>query len=116
VNGVLKGEVKQMTNEETSQTLCSKDCDRPIKGSEKYSFCESSTASGMTWHIRKLDDTGKHLSGGITTPSLCNRVKPNGPGRGELGGWDVNPDITPHHLGHCCRDCWEAFMKETEHE
>lgn len=48
-----------------------------IPGSEAYSFFEPSTATG-NWHIRKLDRTGKHTSGGITTSSLCGNVKPCG--------------------------------------
>lgn len=56
-----------------------------VPGSEYYSFCESSTAARNTWHIRKLDESGRHLGGGITTPSLCGHVQPSS--AGGLGGW-----------------------------
>ena len=56
-----------------------------IPGTEGYSFCESVTAAVSHWHIRKLDSTGKHTSGGLTTASLCNHVKPLS--EGGLGGW-----------------------------
>ena len=83
-----------------------------IQGSEAYSFCESATAIRNIWHIRKLDESGKHPSGGITTPSLCHKVKPFGPENGEFGGWDVSVPITPHHLTHCCKDCATIFRSE----
>jgi hypothetical protein len=83
---------------------------RRIPGSEEYSFCESSTAIKNTWHIRKLDKSGKHPNGGITTPSLCGCVKPLGRGKGEMGGWDIVVDITPHHGEHNCPECWELFQ------
>jgi len=82
-----------------------------IPGSEVYSFCESMTAVSNNWHIRKLDDTGKHASGGITTPSLCGTVKPIPDG---LGGWDVTVDITPHHVAHNCQQCGELFLAEAK--
>ena len=78
-----------------------------IIGSEAYSFCESTTAASSHWHIRKLDKTGKHAGGGITTPSLCGVVKPSPEG---LGGWDVMVDITPHHIAHNCPKCCELFQ------
>lgn len=62
-----------------------------------------------TWHIRKLDETGKHSGGGITTASLCGNVKPLPDG---LGGWDVIVDITPHHVAHNCQRCGELFQAE----
>jgi len=80
-----------------------------IPGSEAYSFCESTTATSNHWHIRKLDESGKHSGGGITTPSLCGVVKPLPEG---LGGWDVVVDITPHHGEHNCQQCW-ARLQET---
>lgn len=83
-----------------------------VTGSEEYSFCEPSTATTTLWHIRKLDETGKHPTGGITTSSLCRKVKPTGPEHGALGGWDVSVDITRHHLTHCCRDCATIFRSE----
>lgn len=76
-----------------------------ITGSEEYSFCEPTTAVTNLWHIRKLDETGKHITGGITTSSLCYKVK--GP-----DGFDVIMDITRHHLTHCCKDCATIFRSE----
>jgi hypothetical protein len=80
-----------------------------IPGSEAYSFCESTTAVSNHWHIRKLDETGKHSGGGITTASLCGMVKPIPEG---MGGWDVTVDITPHHVAHNCQQCGELFRAE----
>jgi hypothetical protein len=79
-----------------------------IPGSEAYSFCESTTAVSNHWHIRKLDESGKHSGGGITTPSLCGVVKPLPEGH---GGWDVTVDITQHHGEHNCPKCW-ALLQE----
>ena len=90
---------------------------KAIPGSELYSFCESVTASSRSpWHIRKLDETGRHTGGGITTPSLCGLVKPRGAAHGALGGWDLDEKvvITAHHGGHCCTKCWEKFNAEIE--
>lgn len=81
-----------------------------IPGSENYSFCESSTACRNHWHIRKLDSSGKHINGGITTPSLCNQVKPIN--EGGLGGWDVSVDITQHHGENNCKQCFELMNKD----
>lgn len=80
-----------------------------IPGTENYSFCESTTAICDHWHIRQLDKTGKHINGGITTPSLCNVVRPLPEG---MGGWDVAVDITPHHGEHNCQLCWELLQAE----
>lgn len=93
-----------------------KDRHTSVLGSEEYSFCESATAVTNLWHIRKLDVTGTYPSGGITTPSLCRRVKPFGPERGALGGWDVPVAITPHHLTHCCKDCATIFRSDVRTE
>ena len=80
-----------------------------------HAFCESVMASGTSpWHIRKLSPAGLKLTGGIDTPSLCERVRPFGdktktnPGG---GGWDLNVRISPHHLEHCCPKCAEDYRK-----
>lgn len=80
-----------------------------IPNSDEYSFCESSTGNGR-WHIRKLDTTGKHLTGGITTTSLCGTVLPIR--NGGLGGWDLDVDITDHHLSHTCTQCKDKFNED----
>ena len=78
----------------------------PVSGGENYSFCEAVTAGPYSrWHIRRLDETGRHLGGGITAPSLCGRVSPR------FGGWDLVVDITEHHLGHACPYCVAAFLE-----
>lgn len=85
----------------------------PIPGTEQYSFCESSTASSLSrWHIRKLDETGKHCGGGITTPSLCGLVRPYR--AGGLGGWDLEVAITEHHVTHACPKCWKEFLAQNK--
>lgn len=52
-----------------------------------YSFCEPSTATGMRWHIRLLDDSGPWPNGGIPgeCPALC--------GLDLQKGWDVNAPV-----------------------
>lgn len=50
-----------------------------------YSFCESVHASGRSkWHIRRLTEKGRKLSGGIDTKSLCGGVS---------AGWDLSIPI-----------------------
>lgn len=78
-----------------------------------YSFCESVIGIGP-WHIRVLTPVGQKLGGGIDSPSLCGRVRPDGddtPTHRGLGGWDLNVPITKHHLTHCCRFCCEEYEK-----
>lgn len=66
------------------------------KPSPDYSFCESSAASGRSpWHIRQLTAAGKKPGGGADTPSLCDLEM----------AWDVEVEITEHHLSHACRAC-----------
>lgn len=101
-----------MLPEKTSPTLrsaASKEHTR-VPGSEDYCFCEPTTAVFNNWHIRRLDDTGKHTGGGITTPSLCGMVKPLTVGG--MGGWDVSVDITQHHGEHNCQECWKLLQAE----
>lgn len=65
-----------------------------------FVFCESINASGISpWHIRKLTDKGLKLGGGADTDTLCGREM----------AWDLNVDITEHHLTHCCKKCAEVF-------
>ncbi len=69
----------------------------------KYSFCESTYATGeSSWHIRELTDVGQRLGGGIDTPSLCGKVKPP-------WGWDLKVNMSKHHLGHGCPKCKELY-------
>ncbi len=102
-----------MLQENTSTTLRSETTKEHtrVPGSEAYSFCESTTAVSNYWHIRRLDDTGKHTGGGITTSSLCGLVKPLTMNSG-VGGWDVSVDITPHHGEHNCPECWGLLLEE----
>jgi len=70
-----------------------------------FSFCETAQASSMSqWHIRRLTHQGKKLGGGADTISLCGRKV----------AWDLNAEITFHHLQHCCRQCSESLKNVTE--
>jgi hypothetical protein len=74
-----------------------------------YAFCEKSSASGLSrWHIRKLDEAGLKLGGGITTKSLCERVE---------RGWDLKVRIRPEMLDEnqeiACRGCLAIYKRET---
>lgn len=72
--------------------------------SGSYSFCEAAEAGSQSkWHIRPLTHQGKKLGGGADTMSLCRRKV----------AWDVNAEITYHHLQTCCPDCREAYVKAT---
>jgi hypothetical protein len=63
-----------------------------------FSFCESVWAtSSSRWHIRILSQVGRKPSGGIDTPFLCGTKVPH--------GWDLNVEITEHHLAHTCPLC-----------
>lgn len=67
-----------------------------------HSFCESVHATGTSpWHIRELTAAGRKLGGGADTPALC--------GRDLCKGWDLNVEMTDHHLSHACKKCVEVF-------
>lgn len=80
-----------------------------------YSFCESVTGIGP-WHIRPLSEKGRKCGGGIDTATLCGRVSPSGEkrpdGKPGFGGWDLEVEITEHHLGHACPQCVEEYRKQ----
>lgn len=66
-----------------------------------YSFCERVWAGPRSpWHIRPLTSIGRKLGGGIDTTSLCGRVDK---------GWDLDVEVTPHHLDHACKACVEVY-------
>jgi hypothetical protein len=70
-----------------------------------YRFCESVAATGAgPWHIRKLGPKGVMLGGGIDTRSLCGHVRI---------GWDLDVELTDHHLGHSCKECVRLYREET---
>lgn len=72
----------------------------------KYSFCESVYATSTSpWHIRQLSTEGPMFGGGIDTASLCGRV---------VEGWDLEVEITPHHLSHACPVCAAKYAKEAK--
>ena len=78
-----------------------------------FSFCESTFAGPFSpWHIRILTPKGRRTGGGIDTNFLCNM----GNDRTTLQnpGWDLEVKITPHHLGHSCRGCVEAYRALVE--
>ena len=65
-----------------------------------YSFCESAWATSRTpWHIRELSAAGRKLGGGADTPAICGREV----------AWDLEVEITEHHLAHCCQKCAERY-------
>lgn len=66
------------------------------KSPSHFSFCESASGNGP-WHIRRLTAAGPKFGGGVDSPALC--------GRDLHGGWDLDVQITPHHLRHCCFMC-----------
>lgn len=69
-----------------------------------YSFCETVTATGSSpWHIRLLTDVGQKFGGGADTPALCDREV----------AWDLEVEITDHHLSHCCKKCAEGYREKT---
>lgn len=70
-------------------------------------FCESVHAGGASkWHLRRLDEAGPKLGGGVTTPSLCGAV------RKPWGGWDVAVPLTRFHLeNNTCPRCLEALAQ-----
>jgi hypothetical protein len=66
-----------------------------------FVFCESVYATSTSpWHIRRLGPKGLRLTGGIDTPSLCNRVQK---------GWDLMVKISTAHLTHVCAECADAY-------
>lgn len=78
----------------------------PAEPDPGYSFCESVHATSHSpWHIRRLDDAGRKLGGGITTASLCELV---------TRGWDLQVKITPHHLAsNTCKRCLAIYLEQT---
>jgi hypothetical protein len=70
-----------------------------------YSYCESVHATSTSpWHIRRLDEQGQKLGGGITTRSLCGLVKQ---------GWDLQPSLQPSHNQHTCIECLAEYLRQT---
>lgn len=71
----------------------------------EFSYCESIHASGSSpWHIRRLTDVGRRLSGGIDTPSLCGHVRPP-------KGWDLvrGPADDKIRMPHVCVKCFDIW-------
>lgn len=67
-----------------------------------HAFCEPVYAGPLApWHIRPLTVKGPKFGGGADTLALCDREV----------AWDLNVNITEHHLGHSCKACVEAFRK-----
>jgi hypothetical protein len=74
---------------------------KPSKPKSAYSFCESMTATARSaWHIRPLTEKGMKPGGGADTLSLCDRNV----------SWDIEVEITDHHLSHCCQVCAKKFL------
>lgn len=71
----------------------------------KFAFCESETGNGR-WHVRKLDDVGLKLGGGITTTCCCGMVKAR-------RGWDLNVLVNAFNVTgkHVNPDCVEAAKR-----
>lgn len=77
-----------------------------------YSFCERVWAGPSSpWHIRRLSSAGRKLGGGIDTRSLCGRIVPP-----EGKGWDLDVEITSHHLTHSCKACVAEYERITKSE
>src|SRR5690606_16852883 len=70
---------------------------KPPTEHDVWSYCEPATAILNTWHIRRLTDTGRHLSGGVDTPSLCGRVDP-----AKFGGWDLGAPFSWEEARRLC--------------
>lgn len=82
-----------------------------------YTYCERLSATGNTWHLRPLTDTGLHPGGGIDSDSLCGRVV-------APYGWDLDVEVIPEkavemantvdHTGRqVCPECTTAAFPET---
>jgi len=73
---------------------------------DKYSFCESVTATGTSpWHIRKLTDKGRKRGGGADTPALCGRVV----------HWDRQVSINEiTNVNSICKKCTEEYDKQKD--
>jgi hypothetical protein len=72
-----------------------------------YTYCESVLATAASrWHIRPVNSR-LFLTGGVDTPSFCNRVRP----RPNLGGWDINVPITDRNIADACPICREAYQE-----
>ncbi len=82
-----------------------------------FAFCEGVFASGRSpWHIRRLPpEEGLKRGGGITSPSLCERIQPFGI-KPMSGGWDLNVRLHADHLQHCCPKCAELYQQVPEIE
>lgn len=73
-----------------------------ISSQTNFRFCETEAATAISpWHIRMLTERGRNLSGGADTVSLCKTKV----------AWDLDVDITEHHLTHCCHDCARIYRE-----
>lgn len=70
----------------------------------KYSFCEPACGIGP-WHIREVGSEGIKL-GGVAKEPLCFSLAPD---RKWINGWDLDVQITEHHLEHACPKCVELY-------
>ena len=77
---------------------------------DQFTYCESSGAQANSkWHIRKLDERGRKLGGGIYSESLCKYLQPIS-GNG-WGGWDLQTKITDQNLEIACEKCAEIYRE-----
>jgi hypothetical protein len=68
---------------------------------EQYAYCETVTATAISkWHIRKLTEVGKKLSGGADTPALCGRKV----------CWDRALDIIDSDKDFVCEKCFKEYL------
>lgn len=74
----------------------------PHEITTSFAFCESETGNGR-WHVRKLDDAGIKLGGGITTACCCGMVKAH-------RGWDLGARVNVFNATgtHVNPECVEA--------
>lgn len=79
------------------------------KSNASYSFCESIHAGPLSfWHIREVPESMPlKFGGGIQTSALCGHPKAG-------QGWDLDVQISEHHLGHTCTKCVEAYREKVK--
>lgn len=69
-----------------------------------YAYMESMHASSASpWHIRRIPKgQGLKLGGGITTPSLCGKVR---------DGWDLRSRLDQQYDPHTCPWCIQEYHR-----
>jgi len=78
-----------------------------VESLNKFSYMESVNATGTSrWHIRQIPNgENRKLGGGITTPSLCERIQK---------GWDLKTEVTQVFDPFTCKECLAQYLSHTE--